>query len=121
MIRSQALGRPVHGCGCALEWRPTEKPLEAGFGDLRWLLVVDVLLVVLEELIFFECEHVRFEYYLETMCWLGGTLEICIFSLMNRSDEVEFVPLPGLLSEPRLAMEFVKGSGPLTLSTLDTI
>ena len=69
-------------------------------GDFGGLFMMDVLLVVLEELKFLQCERIRFQCHLKTVCRLRGALYVWIFGFVDCSDEVECVPQSALFSAP---------------------
>ena len=63
---------PVLLGSLASEGRATQEAFEAILRYFGGLLVVDMLLIVVEELVFLPCEGVGFESYFEAMCCERG-------------------------------------------------
>lgn len=58
------------------------------------------MLVVFEQFILLYRESVRFKCYLETVCWLRGSLGVCVLRFMSAANKVERVFEPLLLPKP---------------------
>ena len=59
-----------------------------------------IVLVVFEELILLYSESVRFKCNLKTVCWLRGSLGVCVLRLVSATNKVERVFEQLLLPKP---------------------
>ena len=81
-----------------LQGRVAKKTLEAAFGYLRELLVMDMVLIITKELILLLVKDIGLECHLEAMCRLGRSLYLGGFALVDGTSKVELVALSSLVA-----------------------